>query len=148
MEKTNTKKRSDNLSIILLSYYIASLPLAFLISGLAYPYLNTLSYLLFILLSVLFFGLTFGIQKFDNLSRKLMIILTGFLLAGSFIFPFIIPAQANPILSFLKIKKESFGIGDYIFYVFAVDGFFLIYGLFMVYVLGIDKSTVKLFKKD
>ena len=147
MENTKGKKRSDNLSIILLSYYLASIPLAFLISGLAFPYLDLLSYLLFVFLSILFLGLTFRIQKFDNISRLVMIAITLFLLAGSIIFPFLIPSESNPVLSLLGIKRESIGFETYIFYVFAVDGFFLIYGLYMVYVLGLDKNTVKLFIK-
>lgn len=145
-DKNTKKKRTDNLILILFAYYIASLPIALVIAGLLYPYLENLAYVIFAILAVVFIFLTFNLQRMNNQARIILSIITFLLLLGSIIFPFLIPIQNNVILSHINLDYHSMALPDYIFYLFGVDGTFLIFGLFMLYVLNYDKRTVKLFK--
>ena len=124
-----------------------SVPIALVISGLLYPYLLNSSYIFAFILSIIFLFLTFKLQKLDNRARIILLAITIFLLIGSLFFPFFIPIENNGILSRISITYHSFRTADYIFYALGVDGSFLIFGLFLIYVLHFDKRTVNLFNK-
>ncbi len=141
------KKKTDNLILILFAYYLASVPLAFLLSGLLYPYLGNLSYILFLILSIGFLTLTFMVQKLNDTARITLTVLTVLLLIGSVFFPFVIPSGSNPILSHIDIYYHNLNIGDYLFYLLAVDGTFLIFGTYMLWGINLDKKTLRLFKE-
>lgn len=140
------KTKTDNLILALFAYYLMSIPIALVIAGLVYPLLGNLSFVLFILLSLIFLFLTFRLQKLNDFARIWLLAITVFLLIGSLFFPFVIPTENNFILSKVYITYHSMSIADYVFYVLGVDGSFLIFGLFLVYILGYDKNTLMLFR--
>lgn len=144
---TKKKKKTDNLILILVAYYLASIPLALVLSGLVYPYLGAISYILVAILSLVFLILTFLVQKLNDTARIILTTITILLLIGSLFFPFVIPTGANPLLSHFDLYYHNMGISDYIFYVLAVDGTFLIFGSYMLWGLNLDKKTVQLFKE-
>ena len=146
-KELQNKKKTDNLILTLFAYYIASVPIALVIAGLLYPYLENISYVIFLILAIIFLVLTFRVQKFDNNARIILTSITILLLVGSTIFPFVIPNQNNPILSHMDLYYHSLNFADYLFYLLAVDGTFLIFGTYMIYVLLYEKRTVALFKK-
>ena len=146
-EHHNNRTKTDNLILALFAYYLMSVPIALVISGLLYPYLMNSSYVLAFIMSIIFLFLTFKLQKLDNRARLILLTITILLLVGSLFFPFFIPSQNNGILSRFSITYHSFSIADYIFYALGVDGSFLIFGLFLIYVLHFDKRTVNLFNK-
>ena len=145
-KELQNKKLTDSLILTLFAYYLASVPIALVIAGLLYPYLVNMSYVLFIILAIIFLGLTIKVQKLDNHARIILVI-TILLLVGSTIFPVVIPTENNPILSHMDLYYHSLNIADYLFYLLAVDATFLIFGAYMVYVLLYEKKTVTLFKK-
>ena len=146
--KLKNKKLTDNLILTLFAYYMASIPVGLVIAGLFYPYIDNLSYVLGMLLGVIFLALTFMVQKLNNQARITLIAITVLLLVGSLIFPFLIPAQNNVILSHFDLTYHNLSIPDYIFYVLAVDGSFIIFGGYMLWVLFYDKKTLNLFQKS
>lgn len=145
--KTNSKnkKLTDNLILTLFAYYMASIPTGLVIAGLFYPLIGNIAYLLAGILAVIFLVLTFMVQKLNNTARLILITITVILIIGSLFFPFFIPIQNNIILSKMGVTYHHFSITDYIFYVLAVDGTFLIFGSYMLWVLFYDKKTVTLF---
>lgn len=146
-KKSSNKKKTDNLILILFAYYLASVPIALVISGLVYPYLGNVSYVLFLILSIVFLSLTYMVQKLNNTARITLSVITVLLLVGSIFFPLVIPNSVNPILSHMDIYYHNLNIGDYLFYLLAVDGSFLIFGAYMLWGINIDKKTLNLFKE-